>query len=123
MATSSSAARGGDKEKLSARVAFRLSEADYLAYKQKVAESGMTPSEFFRTAVLSNKTTIVARRTSPERQRVVYLMNKASNNINQIAYRLNSDHLAGKLNSRIYMSVLNALVRISDHMKAMVDQC
>ena len=86
----------GEAEKLTRPVSFRLTAADHAAYLAKVEASGLKPSEFFRECVLQNRTQIVARpKASPERGRLLYLFNKASNNINQLAHRANADHLAG----------------------------
>ena len=78
-------------------VSFRLSEADFLAYQAKCAEAGLTPSDFFRECVLTNRTQIVARpKASGDTRRLLYLFNKAGNNMNQLAHRANADHLAAQ---------------------------
>ncbi|RZI55639.1 MAG: plasmid mobilization relaxosome protein MobC, partial [Pseudomonas sp.] len=69
-------------------------------------------------AVLKNKTQIVARaKSSPERGRLVYLMNKASNNINQLAHRANADNLTGVISEETYACVLRELEVVSRAMK------
>ena len=44
----------------------------------------------------------------------VFIEKRASNNLNQIAKRLNSDNLAGKINTKTYEDVLAELVKISE---------
>jgi uncharacterized protein (DUF1778 family) len=109
-----------EKETLSERVSFRLNKKDYAFYKNKVANSGLSPSEFFRTAVLTNQTQIISKKHTPEKKQMIYLLSKTSNNINQLAHRINADHKIGQLNEQTYVALLNALDNISSYLKAMV---
>lgn len=109
--------RGGRPQKkeagLTKPVSFRLTEADHAAWLAKVEASGMSPSDFFRDAVLTNKTQIVARKkATKDTTRLQYLFNKTSNNMNQLAYRANADHLAGKLSEATYAAILAELSAI-----------
>ena len=102
-------------------VAFRLTEDDHAAYKAKFQASGLSQSEFFRRYVLTNTTTVIARtKDSPEKSRMVYLFNKTSNNLNQLAYRVNSDHLSGLLSEKVYSEILANLQQIATFMKASI---
>lgn len=106
-----------DAEKLTRLVSFRLTAADHADWLAKVETSGLKPSAFFRDAVLTNKTQIVARpKASPERGRLVYLMNKTSNNINQLAHRANADHLAGVISETTYIRILAELETLAHYM-------
>lgn len=100
-------------------VSFRLTESERLAYLAKCEAAGLSPSDFFRDCVLTNRTQIVARRKpSADRQRVLYLVNKAGNNLNQMAHRANSLHLAGKLTEEVFDSMIYELELIARYMKA-----
>ena len=111
----------GGGEKLTRSVSFRLTAADHAAYLAKVEASGLKPSEFFRECVLQNRTQIVARpKASPERGRLLYLFNKASNNINQLAHRANADHLAGVISEDTYTRILADLHGLAHYMKAAI---
>jgi hypothetical protein len=100
-------------------VSFRLSEVDFLAYQAKCAEAGLTSSEFFRECVLTNRTQIMARpKATADTKRLLYLVNKAGNNLNQLAYRANSDHLAGMLSESTYEGILYNLELIARYLKA-----
>ena len=102
-------------------VSFRLTLPDHAAYLAKVEASGLKPSEFFRECVLQNRTQIVARpKASPERGRLLYLFNKASNNINQLAHRANADHLAGVISEDTYTRILADLHGLAHYMKAAI---
>lgn len=94
-------------------VSFRLTADDHAAWLKKVNASGMSPSDFFRDAVLTNKTEVIARTVAnKDMAKLRYLYNKTSNNMNQIAYRANSDYLSGKLNEATYASILAELSEI-----------
>jgi hypothetical protein len=104
-----------DEEKLAKVLAFRLTEDDYMAYRNKFRASNMTQSEFFREHVLNNTTQVVARpAASADARRAVFLLQKASNNINQLAHRANSENLAGKLSEPTFMQLLAQLERLND---------
>lgn len=112
-----------DTQKLTRLVSFRLTDADHKAYLEKVEASGLKPSTFFRDCVLTNKTQIIARpKSSIEKARLLYLFNKASNNINQLAYRANSEHKGGALSESTYLAVLDALDELSRDMKDILRQ-
>ena len=109
---------GSSKDKLTRLVSFRLTDADHQAYLEKVEASGLKPSTFFRDCVLTNRTQIIARpKSSLEKSRLLYLFNKASNNINQLAHRANSEHKGGSLSDGTYREILDALDDLSRDMK------
>lgn len=106
-------------EQLTKPVSFRLTEADYAAYLGKVETSGMKPADFFRDCVLTNRTQIIAKpKVSTDKARLLYLFNKASNNINQLAYRANSDHAAGAVGEKTYAGILRELQTLNNYLKA-----
>lgn len=89
------------------------------ALARKVAASGMTKSEFLRECVLTNRTQIVARApASPDRKRALFVLNKAGNNLNQIAHVLNAARLDRSANGQTYESALDALEQIEVLLKA-----
>jgi len=102
-------------------VSFRLTKTERLDYLAKCEAAGLSPSDFFRDCVLTNRTQIVARpKASADRQRLLYLVNKTSNNLNQLAHRANSDHLAGKLSETKYEEMIDSLETIARFLKATI---
>ena len=100
-------------------VSFRLPESVYLEYEKKCADAGMSLSDFFRDCVLTNRTQIVARpKASPDRRRLLYLFNKTSNNMNQLAHRANADNQAGKVSPATYEAILDNLELLARYLKA-----
>ena len=109
------------KEKLTHPVSFRLTAADHATYLEKVEASGMKSSEFFRDCVLGNKTQVIARpKSSAEKDRIIYLFNKASNNMNQLAHKANAAHLAGSVSEDTYKGILAELQTLAHFMKATI---
>lgn len=99
---------------LSRPVAFRLTQMDYDNWRQKVEESGLRPSEFFRDCVLQNRTEVIARkRTSKDKAKLIYYYSAASNNINQLAKAANSARLSGTVSEALYSGLLAELHSIA----------
>ena len=90
-------------------VVFRLSEEDYDKYQTKVLSSGYTASQYFREAVLENKTNILKK---DDVLQLLYHLRKIGNNINQLAYRVNLDNFEGRVSDETYRSVLEGLLGI-----------
>lgn len=100
-------------------VSFRLAESDFAAFRLKSEVANMTATEFFRDCILANKTQVVARPVAnKDYERLLFVFNKSSNNLNQLAYRANTDHLAGMLSEKTYLSILDNLELIARYMKA-----
>lgn len=113
-----------DAEKLARTVAFRVTEADHAAYADKFIRAGLSSSEFFREYVLSNRTQVIARhRPSADTGRMLYLVNKASNNLNQLAHTANTARLAGTLDDATFAAILAELEAIGDELKAGIAKC
>jgi hypothetical protein len=108
-----------DGEALSERVGFRLSANEHATYLARVASSGMSASEFFRDCVLTNRTKVVARApSSVDRKQMLFVVNKAGNNLNQLAHVANTQHLAGKLNESTFVAILYELEVLQQLLKA-----
>lgn len=111
-----------DGQKLTRPVSFRLTDADHAAYLAKVEASGLKPSEFFRECVLQNRTQVVARvPTSSDKRRMLFLFNKTSNNMNQLAHALNAAELAGTTTPATVSAILAEMQAITDMMHKAID--
>lgn len=95
----------------------KLSDAD--RWNAKIAASGYNKSEFFRRAVQENRTTVEQRNTiNADQRKILFLLAQLSNNVNQIAHRLNSDHKAGIIKPQTYELLLSELSTLADQAKA-----
>lgn len=103
-------------------VAFRLSQEDFAQFEEKLASSNMKKSEFFREVFLNSNVNITVKAApSKDLERLTFIFNKASNNLNQVAHQVNYAHLSGKVSERLYKSVNNVLVDIRQLLMAGVD--
>lgn len=137
-----------EKKLLTRVVAFRLPEDEYRLFIGKALAAGQSQTEFFRSAVLQNKTELLAhgvpltkeelkrlaeaeerqkrldnakRRTSEEKKRMLFLFNKASNNINQIAKAVNTAFLDGSVDKSTFESILDDLDHLTNYFHACID--
>ncbi|ENI2347254.1 plasmid mobilization relaxosome protein MobC, partial [Escherichia coli] len=75
-------------------VTFRLTEEEYAPFDRAIKELNISKSEFFRLLTIGKINTYASdKRNIPEYKRCLSQLSWAGNNINQIAHRLNSDHL------------------------------
>ena len=64
--------------KLTKAVSFRLDDDSYSVFMKKVQESGLSPSDFFRDCVITNRTLVLERFNNKEFiGEMLYSVNKA----------------------------------------------
>ncbi|EEH4118117.1 TPA: molybdopterin-guanine dinucleotide biosynthesis protein MobC [Salmonella enterica] len=103
-------------------VSFRLSENEFAPFEEKLAASEMKKSEFFREIFLnSNVNLTVKGAPSKEYKNLVFIFNKASNNLNQVAYKANVAHMTGHISENLYRRILNQLVNIRELLQSGVN--
>lgn len=104
-------------EKLGPTIAFRVTVDVYADFQNQCRAANMTKSELFRDYISKNKVQVFAR-PAPTRdaKRAVLLLQKASNNINQLAHRANSDNLAGLLSDENYQKFTSQLEKLNKFM-------
>jgi hypothetical protein len=100
-------------------ISVRLSPADRALYLEKVKASGMSQSDFFRECVITNRTKVVARApASADRKRILFVVNKTGNNLNQLAHVANTQQLAGRISETTFVAILDELELIHQLLKA-----
>jgi hypothetical protein len=100
-------------------ISTRLTEAERQAFVEKVRASGLSQSEFLRQCVLTNRTQIVARPpVSADYKRIVFVINKTGNNLNQLAHVANHANAAGQLRDDLFVALLDELELITQLLKA-----
>ncbi len=105
-------------EQLEKVVSLRLTTTDHALWLSKVEASGQTRSEFFRSCVLSNRTEVIAKTpASADKLRLIWYFNKASNNLNQLAWSAHQTRKRGLLDAKAFEQVLRHLSTISELMK------
>ncbi|MCT7947705.1 MobC family plasmid mobilization relaxosome protein [Shewanella septentrionalis] len=111
-------------EKLEHLVTFRLSESEYAPYKAILKQTKISRSKLFRSVFITKSALIeVPAPPRPELARLVFLASKTSNNINQIARKLNNAYSTGAISEKVFIETLNNLVSIERSFTSAVDKC
>ena len=105
-------------EPLEKVVSLRLTASDHAQWLSKVKASGQTRSEFFRSCVLGNRTEVIAKTpASVDKLRLIWYFNKASNNLNQLAWSVHQTRKRGLLDGRAFEQVIGHLRTITELMQ------
>lgn len=108
-----------DKIAVGKPVAFRLPLDEYERFALKVKESGLSQSEYFRRAIIANEAIIVAARVETEdERRHLFLVQKASNNLNQLAHVMNYARVKGKIDRTLCIELLTRLDLLTHYLRA-----
>ncbi|MGO3848716.1 MAG: hypothetical protein ACTJIB_10595 [Pseudoalteromonas prydzensis] len=103
------------RENKSVKITFRISQADFAPYEKLISESNLKTSEVMREVFLAKSDkAVLPKKQSVDSKRLVFLANKASNNLNQIAHKFNLAHNKGKVTERTYTSLLNSIINIEN---------
>lgn len=103
-----------EAEGLNSVISFRTTDAVKLEFQRQCDAAGFTQSELHRDFVAKNKLQVIAKQqASPDAKRAVFLLQKASNNINQLAHRANAEHRAGKLSEESFGAIIGQLQQLN----------
>ncbi|MGL5290021.1 MAG: plasmid mobilization relaxosome protein MobC [Aeromonas sp.] len=94
-------------------VSFRISESDLAAFEVEMKRLGLRRSKYFSllvTGLLGES--VASGRDTPDYKRCLFYLNKTSNNINQIAKKLNTENKAGNIDYATFIKTLNVLISI-----------
>jgi hypothetical protein len=102
---------------------FRLSEAAHAKLFGQAAAAGISTRAWLEQAVIDNKTNITAKpKLHPDYRELLYQVNKAGNNVNQLAHHFNSLALKGSVRPSEVALALSALERISQTLQEVLDR-
>ncbi|PZQ76172.1 MAG: plasmid mobilization relaxosome protein MobC [Sphingomonas sp.] len=92
---------------------FRLRAEAHDTITARAKEAGISPRAWLEDAILTNRTQIVAKAAKhPDLNGLLFQVNRAGNNLNQIAHTLHGLRLANKLTPEHYeqhMATLSAI--------------
>lgn len=106
------------------RIIFRVTEKERQEFDLKVKKANTTASDLLRERVLNDNLIIVASppKKSVDKKKILFFVNKASNNLNQLAHHANRMNLSGELFSARQLDYMNAgLITIRSLLKSCVD--
>ncbi|EKY4193705.1 plasmid mobilization relaxosome protein MobC [Vibrio harveyi] len=116
-----------EKESATIHIQTRLTPTEYKPFKIVIENFGIRKAELFRKVILSNEKNMVkvsgSAQESYAQKRMIFLANKTSNNINQIAKRLNQAYRGGVVSERNYLQVMNDLIGVRSAFEKGVNKC
>ncbi|MGF1903530.1 plasmid mobilization protein [Aliivibrio salmonicida] len=91
-------------------IGFRLLNEEYDKFTKKAEKANMTLIEFLREAILKNKSMVVRKETnSLDKQQLIFLYRKTSNNLNQLTKQVHINNKAGTLTKADMDKAINHL--------------
>jgi len=106
-----------DDEKLSKVISFRTKMEVFLEFEKQCSDANLTQSELHRDYVAKNRVEVIARpKASSDAKRAVFFLQKASNNINQLAHRVNTDNYNNVVSEETYLAILDQLEQYNHYM-------
>ena len=113
-----------NKEISSVHIQFKITPSEYVPYDNILVATGMTRAALFKMIVLNKEVVLkLGNEGKEERDRLVFLSNKASNNINQIAKNVNQAYRGGVINESLYVQTLNNLISLEKLFSGAIDKC
>jgi hypothetical protein len=101
-------------------VSVRLTDEQYAPHDEIMKRTGVSASAYFRE-LLTNKHPVF-KEASMADERLVFVFNKSSNNLNQVAKRVHQAHHRGIISQVLFMKLCNTLNAIRDLLLARVDR-
>ncbi|KAB7685425.1 plasmid mobilization relaxosome protein MobC [Plesiomonas shigelloides] len=99
-------------------IAIRLTDEEYEPFRVLLESSNISKSDFFRSLILSRVIEIPppqkSKTTNQDYKKLLFYVNKTSNNINQIAKRLNVANKRAVVSESTFIKAMNALISIRD---------
>lgn len=106
-------------------ISLRLTDEEYQSFHEYFTSLAVSRSEFFRMVILNRLDDIptLKQKRPVEYRELLRLFNKSSNNINQIAKKINTEYRNGFISESTYLRYLNVLVNIRDAFVAGINKC
>ena len=106
-------------------ISLRLTDEEYQPFHEYFTSLEVSRSEFFRMVILNRLDDIptLKQKRPVEYRELLRLFNKSSNNINQIAKKINTEYRNGFISESTYLRYLNVLVNIRDAFVAGINKC
>jgi len=110
----SSGNKGSPKLKLkkNVSVSFRLTAGELAQFEYVIKRAGCSPSDFFRELILNDLP--IFREYTGLRKRLIFITNKAGNNVTQLAYISNMAFERGLITADVQLKWLDLLASIED---------
>lgn len=112
-----------DKEVASVHVQAKLTPSEFRPFLEVMNATGIKKATLIRNVILSKSPneTVIQNKQSPDAKKLIFLVNNAANNINQIARKLNVDHKNGVVSEKTYQVILNQLIGLDEFNRKLLD--
>ena len=108
-----------DEEDRLVPFAARVHPKDKAEFNRRCKEAGLSPGVAFRKLFIERQPVIqAASKKTPVEKELLFIVKKASNNLNQIAHALNAAHLEGRMDDAVYQQAEASLDMILRQLKA-----
>jgi len=112
-----------EREKLTNTISFRVNRKDFDDFEGKRLAAGASKSAFYRDHVARNTTRVIAAPIpTSDAKRAVFLLQKASNNLNQLAHRANVANRSGQITDATFEGLLDQLHQINQFLLVQVQE-
>ena len=112
-----------EREKLTNTISFRVNRKDFDDFEGKRLAAGASKSAFYRDHVARNTTQVIAAPIpTSDAKRTVFLLQKASNNLNQLAHRANVANRSGQITDATFEGLLDQLHQINQFLLVQVQE-
>lgn len=91
-------------------LSIRATDEELAPLEELRKKAGINKSRFYSQVLLSKNP--VFKEASQHFLRMLFLYNKSSNNLNQLAHQVNSSHRRGLVSDSVYAKWLNTLISI-----------
>lgn len=106
-----------EREKLTNTISFRVNRKDFDDFEGKRQAAGASKSAFYRDHVARNTTLVIAAPIpTSDAKRAVFLLQKSSNNLNQLAHRANVANRSDQLADATFEALLDQLQQLNQFM-------
>jgi len=96
-------------------ISVRLTEEEFEPFKKILESTEISKSEFFRLVLLNRIADLPSKpKVTTDYKHCLFYFNKTSNNLNQIAKRINIDAKNGSVTDATYRRFMNTLISISN---------
>lgn len=110
------------KAKATNLVSFRLTDEEYQPIKNAIENSTLTKTEICRAVFLNQQFTFNLKQSKPvDYNKLIFIFNKASNNINQIAKVVNTENQKGTLTDEKFNAILNKLITLESYLNGFIE--
>jgi hypothetical protein len=112
------------KELYTVPITFKLTESQYEPYKKVLETTKVKRGTLFREIFLAKiPNDYLGTINSHQADRVVFLANKTSNNLNQLARQVHSAHRSGVVSEKVFVEFLNRIISIEETFRKAIDKC